>query len=159
MIYVVKVFWAYCLDDKHDGAPVSIGVSITGDGSLRFRVYLNEKFIPSEFFLIFSFSIVLRGGGGGRRGNDIPLIVSTKMRNRIRWTFNSSPCFFFWGEEGNGNKGFRAPRGCRGVQLGQPCVQPSKTIEKYRHRKKKKKKKFNFLFRIGNIRRYECVTR
>lgn len=97
MIYVVKVFWAYCLDDKHDGAPVSIGVSITGDGSLRFRVYLNEKFIPSEFFLIFSFSIVLRGRGGGRRGNDIPLIVSTKMRNRIRWTFNSSPCFFLRG--------------------------------------------------------------
>lgn len=28
--------------------------------------------------------------------------------------------------------------GCRGVQLGQPCVQPSKTIEKYRHRGKKK---------------------
>lgn len=28
--------------------------------------------------------------------------------------------------------------GCRRVQLGQPCVQPSKTIEKYRHRGKKK---------------------
>lgn len=34
--------------------------------------------------------------------------------------------------------------GCRGVQLGQPCVQPSKTIEKYRHRGKKKKENLTF---------------
>lgn len=34
--------------------------------------------------------------------------------------------------------------GCRRVQLGQPCVQPSKTIEKYRHRGKKKKENLTF---------------
>lgn len=43
----------------------------------------------------------------------------------------------------------RATGGYRGVQLGQPCVQPSKTIEKYRHRGKNKKENSTFCSASG----------